>query len=258
MGQGSMTSLPLIFAEEMDADWSRVKVEFSPQETEIYGSEGWVPGSKLMFTVGSRTTNSYYPVMRKAGAQARYVLIHSTAKYWEVPEEEITTSKSFLIHEKSGKKISYGDIVPFLSMPELLPDFKKDSLKNPREFKLIGQQIPRTEIPAKVDGTAQFAIDMRLPEMVYGVLERGNLHGAQPTLTNEAEIPGYGRDPEISSLQLCDWGCGQKVLSRLWMRKRDSKLNGAIQRPLAIIPRKSIQNTRLLLVIKIRATSQMK
>ncbi|MBT8205000.1 MAG: molybdopterin-dependent oxidoreductase [Eudoraea sp.] len=188
MGQGSMTALPLLFAEEMDADWSRVRVEFSPQEAEIYGSEGWAPGSKLMFTVGSRTTKSYYPVMRKAGGQARHILRHSAATHWEVPLAETTTKNSEVIHEPSGKKISYGELVPLLTVPESLPDFTDGGLKNPEDFQLVGQYIPRTEIPAKTDGSAQFAIDLRLPDMVYGVLERGNLHGAVPTLQNQEEI----------------------------------------------------------------------
>lgn len=188
MGQGSMTALPLIFAEEMDADWSRVKVEFSPQEVAIYGSEGWAPGSKLMFTVGSRSTNSYYPVMRKAGAQARYVLLNSAAKHWEVPLSELSANKSVVFHAATNRKISYGELVPVLAMPVTIPDFAPEQLKEPKDFQLIGNTIPRTEIPAKVDGKAQFAIDIRLPNMVYGVLERGSLHGAKPTLTNEQEI----------------------------------------------------------------------
>ena len=188
MGQGSMTALPVIFAEEMDADWSKVNVEFSPQESDIYGSPGWQPGTKLMFTVGSRTTNSYYTVMRKAGAQARYVLLHSAATHWKVPVEELTTGSSTIIHEKNGQKISYGDLVPYLTLPETLPDFTDEELKVPKDFKLIGSAIPRTEIPQKVDGSAQFAIDLRFPDMVYGVLERGALHGAKPTLTNETDI----------------------------------------------------------------------
>ena len=188
MGQGSMTSLPLVFAEEMDADWSNVNVEFSPQKADIYGSPGWQPGTKLMFTVGSRTTNSYYSVMRKAGAQARYVLLHSAAAHWQVPIGELTTGPSEVIHEKSDQKIGYGALVAYLTMPETLADFSETGLKNPKDFRLIGSQIPRTEIPDKVDGSALFAMDLRLPNMVYGVLERGALHGATPTLTNEEDI----------------------------------------------------------------------
>lgn len=188
MGQGSMTALPLIFAEEMDADWSKVQVEFSPQESDIYGSPGWQPGTKLMFTVGSRTTNSYYTVMRKAGAQARYVLLHSAAAHWDVPLKELTTGPSKVIHEKSGKKIGYGALLAYLTMPETLPDFTEGGLKDPKDFRLIGSEISRKEIPEKVDGSALFAIDIRLPNMVYGVLERGALHGAKPNLTNEQDI----------------------------------------------------------------------
>lgn len=224
MGQGSMTSLPLLFAEEMDADWSKVKVEFSPQESEVYGSPGWAPGSKLMFTVGSRTTNSYYQVMRKAGAQARYILMSSAAKHWEVPISEITTSKSFIVHEKTDQKISYGALVPFLEMPETLPDFTEEQLKNPKEFQLVGKDIPRTEIPAKVDGSAIFAIDIRLPGMVYGVLERGNLHGSKPTLTNESEILAMEGVLKIIPL---DYAIGivAKTLEQALNTKKSLKIN---------------------------------
>lgn len=188
MGQGSMTALPILFAEEMDADWSMVSVEFSPQEADIYGSEGWSPGSKLMFTVGSRTTNSYYPVMRKAGAQARFVLMNSAAKHWQVPISELSTGPNKVLHKESGKSITYGELVPLLDMPETLPEFTEEQLKKPQDFRLIGKNLSRIEIPSKVTGAAQFAIDIRLPEMVYGVLERGNLHGATPTLANEDDI----------------------------------------------------------------------
>ncbi|GAB3236577.1 xanthine dehydrogenase family protein molybdopterin-binding subunit [Algoriphagus aestuariicola] len=190
MGQGSMTSLPLIFAEEMDADWSKVKVEFSPQESETYGSPGWSPGSKMMFTVGSRTTNSYFNTMRTAGAQAKAILLHAAAQHWKVPIKELSVENSVVSHTESAKTISYGELIPYLVAGETLPDLSEVPLKALDKFKLIGHEIPRTEIPSKVDGTAQFAIDVRLPDMVYGVLERGNLHGAKPTLLNESEILG--------------------------------------------------------------------
>ncbi|MGB5498618.1 MAG: molybdopterin cofactor-binding domain-containing protein, partial [Maribacter sp.] len=109
MGQGSMTSLPVLFAEEMDADWSKVKVEFSPQEVAIYGTEGWRPGSKILMSAGSRVTKSYYEVMRKAGAQARYVLLVTAAKHWNVPIAELQTDSGTVINIAGDQKISYGE-----------------------------------------------------------------------------------------------------------------------------------------------------
>lgn len=188
MGQGSMTSLPVIFAEEMDADWSKVQVEFSPQEPEIYGSDAWGPDNKRMITVGSRTTSGYYPIMRKAGAQARHILLNSAANHWQMPISELSTAAGIVLHERTDKKISYGELVPYLVIPETLPDFTEKELKQPKEFRLIGKEIPRKEIPEKVNGKAQFAIDIRFPNMVYGVLERGKLHGSRPKLLNEDEI----------------------------------------------------------------------
>ncbi|MBT8236084.1 MAG: molybdopterin-dependent oxidoreductase [Bacteroidia bacterium] len=188
MGQGSMTSLPVLFAEEMDADWSKVKVAFSPQDVAIYGTEGWRPGTRILMSAGSRVTKSYYEVMRKAGAQARYVLLASAAKLWNVPMADLRTDQGYVINTQDNQKIGYGELIPYLEMPETLPDFTPEQLKQPKDYRLIGKDVPRTEIPAKVDGSAQFAVDVRLPDMVYGVLERGNLHGAKPTLTNESDI----------------------------------------------------------------------
>ncbi|MDW3652381.1 MAG: molybdopterin cofactor-binding domain-containing protein [Bacteroidia bacterium] len=200
MGQGSMTALPLIFAEEMDADWSKVKVAFSPQEAEIYGSEYWSSRRKIMLSAGSRTTTGYYPVLRKAGAQARHVLMHSAAKKWEVDIAELSTKPGKVLHSASGKEMGYGEILPFLQMPDELPEFSEADLTDPKDFRLIGKDVPRTDIPEKVDGSAKFAIDVRLPNMLYGVYERGKLHGSKPSLQNQTEIeamPGVVKIVEI-------------------------------------------------------------
>jgi isoquinoline 1-oxidoreductase beta subunit len=188
MGQGSMTALPVLFAEEMDADWSAVSVAFSPQEASVYGSIAWNPNTKVMITAGSRATKGYYSLLRKAGAQARYVLLHSAAKHWALPINELSTEPGFVIHKTEEKKLSYGALVPFLEIPENIPDFTEEQLKSPENYRLVGKDMPRIEIPSKVDGSAKFAIDIRLPNMVYGVLERGNLHGAKPILQNETGI----------------------------------------------------------------------
>lgn len=205
MGQGSMTSLPLIFAEEMDADWDKVNVEFSPQEPGTYGSNAWGNRGKIMLTAGSNTIKGYYAILRQAGAQARYILLNSVAKHWEIPINELTTQPGLVIHQSSGRKMSYGKIVPILSIPESLPEISESQMKNPKDFRLIGKNMPRYDIPGKVNGSAKFAIDLQFPDMLYGVIERGKVHGAQPTLKNDSEILSLNGVVEVVTL---DYGIG--------------------------------------------------
>lgn len=220
MGQGSMTSLPALFAEEMDADWSRVNVEFSPQEPEIYGSGGWGPDRKIMLSAGSKVTTGYYPIMRRAGAQARYLLLYSAAKHWDVAVEELSTDSGTVEYAKGNKSMGYGELVPYLQMPESLPEIAEEDLKNPAEYRFVGQFIPRTDIPAKADGSARFAIDLRLPDMVYGVLERGRLHGSRPTLKNEAEIAAMEGVLKIIPLEYAIGVIATKLESALEAKKQ--------------------------------------
>lgn len=187
MGQGSMTSLPLIFNEEFDADWSKIEVDFSPQVPEIYGSEGW-GGRRIQLSAGSRVTKGYFNLLRRAGAQARYILMHSVANHWMVPVSELSTSNGMIFHLSNNQEIAYEEVIPFLVMPDPIPEFTNDELKPISEFQYIGKDKPRFDIPSKVNGKAQFAIDVRLPDMLYGVIERGLVHGAQPQLQNESEI----------------------------------------------------------------------
>ncbi|MDX2070393.1 MAG: xanthine dehydrogenase family protein molybdopterin-binding subunit [Haliscomenobacter sp.] len=186
MGQGSMTALPAIFAEELDADWSKVRIEFSPIEPKIYGPGAW--GGRMM-TVGSRAVSGYYESLRQAGAQARYVLMDNVAKKWNVPLAELSTEPSMVIHHASNRKITYGEIASFATMPEKLPQIPKEQLKDPKNFRLIGNpDIERCDMAAKVNGSAKYSIDVRIPGMVYGVISRSPVNGSKPTLTNAEEI----------------------------------------------------------------------
>ncbi len=186
MGQGSMSALPIIFAEEMDADWDKVTVKFAPQQPEVYGRPLFRGVSQMTF--GSTGVMSYFPLLRQAGAQARYILLASVAKHLSVDSSELTTSPNKVIHASTGREFDYGDIVSFLDVPNVIPTIPDDQLKNPEDFRLIGKNLPRVDIPQKVNGTAQFAIDVRLPNMLYGMVERGRVHGAKPTLKNESAI----------------------------------------------------------------------
>lgn len=188
MGQGSMTALAAIIAEEMDADWADVQIEFSPIEPDIYGLQ-W--GGKLggpMITVGSRTVRGYYNGLRHAGAQARYVLLYNAAEKWGVPQAELRTQPSVVIHPASGRQMSYGEIAAFAEAPAEIPEIPETQWKKPEQFRLIGHSLPRFDIPAKVDGSAMYSIDIQAPGMVYAAISRSPVNGAKPELLNERDV----------------------------------------------------------------------
>ena len=110
MGQGSLTALPVILAEELDANWADVHIETAPIDVATYGFKAF-GNRKVMINVGSRTVMGYYEPLRQAGAQARYVLLYSAAQHWNVPIAELTTQESMVMHDASQQKMSYGEIV---------------------------------------------------------------------------------------------------------------------------------------------------
>jgi isoquinoline 1-oxidoreductase beta subunit len=190
MGQGSMTGVPVVLAEELDADWSRVTLEMAPAKPEIYGyntMRGGRPG-KLMGIFGSRAVMMYYSQMRIAGAQARKVLMLNAAGKWDVPVSELKTEPSLVIHPASGRSMTYGEIASFATEPATMPGISKAELKKPGEFRIIGKSVPRRDIPAKVNGTAQYSIDIQLPGMVYASTMHSPVQKGAPVSWNEAEI----------------------------------------------------------------------
>ncbi len=128
MGQGMLTTLPLILAEELDADWSKVKTEFAPPIPKIYGNPHPIMRGG-MATVASVSVPGYYMPLRMAGAQARRVLLDNAAKHWNVPVEELTTEPSVVVHAKSGRRISYGEIAKFATVPDEPPQITAADLK---------------------------------------------------------------------------------------------------------------------------------
>src|SRR5215203_6368775 len=177
MGQGSMTSLPLIIAEELDADWSRVKIVPAPVNEKIYGNPGF---GGMMYTAGSNAVTSYYVPLRTMGAQVRRVLLDNAARKWGVPVEELTTEPSTVVHAKSGRKLSYGDIAAFAELPAKAPEIKPEQLKKSSDFRLIGKDVMRVELPQKVNGSAQYGIDIQVPGMMCGAVQRAPVEGTVP------------------------------------------------------------------------------
>jgi isoquinoline 1-oxidoreductase beta subunit len=185
MGQGSMTSLPLILAEELDADWSKVRIVPAPVNEAIYGNPSF---GGLQYTAGSNAVRGYYPRMRTFGAQVRKVLLDNAAKHLGVPVEELTTEPSVVVHARSGRRLGYGEIAAFAEVPAQAPEIKPEQLKKPSEFRLIGKDVMRIELPSKVNGSAQYAIDVQLPGMLYGTVMRAPVEGSSPDKIDETRI----------------------------------------------------------------------
>ena len=184
MGQGSMTSLPLIIAEELDADWSRVRVVPAPPIDAIYGNPGF---GGMMYTAGSNAVRSYYAPLRMFGAQVRRVLIDSAAKHWSVPAAELTTEPSAVVHAKSGRRLGYGEIAAFAEVPAKAPEIKREELKQLNQFRLIGKDVMRVELPGKVNGSIKYGIDVQVPDMLYATVLRAPVEGATPERIDDAK-----------------------------------------------------------------------
>jgi isoquinoline 1-oxidoreductase subunit beta len=184
MGQGIMTGLPLIVAEELDADWSKVIVEQSP-----VGAPYHHPIFKAQYSVASITTLGYWTPLRVAGAQARRVLLDAAAAKWGVPVAELSTEPSTVVHAASGRKMSYGEIAGFATPPATPPaiDAAKD-LKPIDKYRLVGKDTQRVDVPAKTNGSAQYGIDARVPGMVYATMVRAPVRGSGPASANAEAI----------------------------------------------------------------------
>jgi isoquinoline 1-oxidoreductase beta subunit len=183
MGQGSMTSVPLVLAEELDADWAKVRIVPAPPIDAIYGNPGFM---NVMYTAASVSVTGYYKSVRQFGAQVRRVLLDNAARHWGVPVEELTTEPNIVVHAKSGRRIGYGEIASFAVIPEQAPEIKPDDLKKPSAFRLIGKDVMRVELPKKVNGTARYSIDVQLPGMLYGAMLRAPVEGSGPERVDDS------------------------------------------------------------------------
>src|SRR5581483_10479888 len=122
MGQGVMTAMPALIAEEMDADWKKVKVVQAPADAKNYGNPNF-GGAQL--TGGSRTTQGYYEKLRLVGCQTRKVLLANAAAKWNVPASELSTEPGMVVHKASKRKISYGELAKTATVPDPLPEATK-------------------------------------------------------------------------------------------------------------------------------------
>lgn len=172
MGQGAYTGIATIVAEELDADWSKVRVESAPADAKRYANLAF---GTMQGTGGSSAMANSWMQLREAGAKARAMLVEAAARQWRVPATELRTRDGFVEHPASQRKASYGSLAAAAAE---LPVPEKVQLKDPKDFRLIGHQAPRVDVPGKTDGSAQFTLDVSLPGMLVALLQRPPLFGA--------------------------------------------------------------------------------
>jgi isoquinoline 1-oxidoreductase beta subunit len=172
MGQGSYTGIATVLADELDADWSLVRVESAPADNKRYANLAF---GTMQGTGGSSAMANSWMQLREAGAKARALLLTAAAAQWHVPLAELTVKESVVYHAASKRQATFGALVPgAVSLP--VPD--KVALKDPKEFKLIGRrESPRVDVAAKSDGSAQFTLDVALPGMLVALIKRAPRFG---------------------------------------------------------------------------------
>ncbi|MBV9341439.1 MAG: xanthine dehydrogenase family protein molybdopterin-binding subunit [Acidobacteria bacterium] len=170
MGQGIRTGLAIPLAEEAEVSLNQVSVEQAETRPDIYTHMG---------TGGSHSTRQNYMPYRRVGATVRELMITAAAVKWNVPREQCFAREGAVLHRSSTKKASYGELVEAASkLP--LPNPARVPLKKESEFRLIGHEIPRVDIPAKINGRAQFGLDVRVQDMLFAVIARCPTFGGKP------------------------------------------------------------------------------
>ena len=171
MGQGPYTSVPMVVAEELEADWSKVHFEAAPVDPaynhSVYG---------IQMTGGSSSTWSEWERLRKAGAAARQMLIAAAADTWQVEPASCRAENGQVVHPDSGRRLSYGQLVEKAS--SLTPP-QNATLKEPKDFKLIGKPTKRLDTPDKTNGKAVFGLDVKLPGMLVALVARPPVFGGK-------------------------------------------------------------------------------
>jgi isoquinoline 1-oxidoreductase beta subunit len=194
MGQGIYTSLPMLLNEELQADWSKMRVEAAPVD-KVYNH----PVFGVQMTGGSTTSPAEWERYRKMGATARVMLIEAAATKWGVEASTCRAEKGVVVHAATSKRASYGSLANAaakLTPPANVP------LKNPKDFTLVGKPTRRLDTPSKTNGTAQFGLDVIVPGMLAAVVARPPVFGGKVAKLDAREalkVPGVKAVEQVPS-----------------------------------------------------------
>ncbi|MEA1786982.1 molybdopterin cofactor-binding domain-containing protein [Arenibacter sp. GZD96] len=240
MGQGIRTSLPMIVADEMGADWSKVQVVQADGDEETYGNQN---------TDGSFSVRMFYEPMRKAGATARYLLLQAAAQEWGVSPSSCTAENGKITHADSGKTLSFGALATAAQQLPL-PDPESVTLKDFSSYKLIGKDVPIIDLADIVTGKAVFGADVQLPGMKIAVIQRTPIVGATlasyddtaalaiPGVEKIMKINGSGNPPGLNKpleglavIATNTWAAikGREALKIVWEKGANASYDSAVQ-----------------------------
>jgi len=183
MGQGSMTSAPMLVAEELECDWKKVRIEYASANANVRRKRAWGD----MASVGSRTIRQSQEYLRKGGATAREMLVAAAAQQWGVPAAECAAASGVITHGPSKRKLSFGKVASAAAKIEPPKDVK---LKDPKDWKLIGKPVARVDIPDTVMGKQVYGIDVQLPGMMYAAIAQCPVFGGKVKSIDAGKVEG--------------------------------------------------------------------
>src|SRR5271170_6782019 len=195
MGQGSMTALPMIITEELQCDWSKVRIEYASstrtvRENRVYGN---------MYSHGSMSVRQSQKKMQQVGASARERIVAAAAARWRVPASECEAAQSVVTHRPSGRTLRYGELAAAAAKVKLA---KEPAIKTPAQFTFIPRRMPRVDLAHKTDGSAKFGIDAQVPGMVFAAINACPVPGGK--LKGVDETPALGAPGVLKVVRLPD------------------------------------------------------
>lgn len=196
MGQSSYTTLPQFVAEELDADWDNIEIAQLNADDRTFGNQLF---GGVLYTAGSTGVQAYFEPMRRAGAQARDVLLQIAAREMGVVKDALRT-ESGLVIAPGGQQLTYAALAAAGPEGVQIPEAEAIPLKDPAEFRLIGTDIPRRDVPGKSTGRTEYAIDVDVPNMVYATVLRAPVEGETPLRIDDAEARAQAESIDIVSL----------------------------------------------------------